>query len=124
MLKSILKLFLIAIFSTAAFSGTDDYRSYSLIQNEDLHVSFTDANILGLFNNASYDEKKSRLEFKTSRQIIKIQVFDDNLELQYQLPVYSRTLIMKKSMFTSGHNRLGFLTEGRSEFYFTEVFVF
>ena len=123
MLKSIYKFILIFFISSYAYSGINDFKSYNLIQHEELSVYFIDSHTIGFFSDALYDEEKSRLEFETKNEISIIHIFDSDLDMKLRLPVGSNKIILQKSLFSPGHNRLGFLIDGSPVLRFTEVFI-
>lgn len=124
MLKSILKLHLIVFISSIAIAGINESESYNLVSNEAIKVSFADADMLNLFDSAKYDNKNSRLEFKSSKDIQYIQIFNKENVLEFQLMVDAKKVLIDKDLFSKGHNRLGFLLKDSHQLHFTEVLIY
>jgi hypothetical protein len=93
----------------------------TLINNASVEVSIDDA-LSDLFITAEYDEVQNYFEFSIDKNISFIQIFDNDGQLQFQLPVLSNNVKISKNLFhTSGEYKLGFMIDGIENVQFSVV---
>lgn len=92
-------------------SGYDNESSYEL--------SFGNEGSFGLISHFSVEE--TQLIFTTTGQVDKIQIYDTNNNLIFQLPVMSDHFKLGKSLFDKGEYKLGFLLSNQNSMKFTTI---
>jgi hypothetical protein len=93
----------------------------TLISNASVEVSIDDA-LSDLFITAEYDDVQSYFEFSVQKNISFIQIFDNDGQLHFQLPVLSNNVKISKNLFrASGEYKLGFMIDGIENVQFSTV---
>ena len=92
-----------------------------LISAPDVEVLVDDE--LDLFDSARFDDNTEDLIFITKKEVSTIQIFNEDDEMEFQLPVGAKMVKINKNIFGTGRFRLGFLLAGDNEQHFTTVVV-
>ena len=90
-----------------------------LISTDDIEVVTVDK--LDIFTSSFFNTESNVLVFDTHDEISVIQIFNDNGEMEFQLPVMSSNVQIRKNLFDTGNYKLGFVIEGDTEVHFTDV---
>jgi len=108
--------------STISFSNNDIPDAKKIINSSKVEVSVLELEE-SFFEQASYNEDESMLEFITKDQISFIQIFNDHESLEFQLMVMSNKVMISKSLFNIGQSKLAFIIDGHDHIQFTDVLV-
>ena len=90
-----------------------------LISTDEIEVVTVDK--LDIFTASFFNTESNVLVFDTNDNISVVQIFNDKGELEFQLPVMSDNVQIRKNLFDKGSYRLGFVIEGQTEVHFTDV---
>ena len=90
-----------------------------LISTDDIEVVTVDK--LDIFTSSFFNTESNVLVFDTNDDISVVQIFNDNGEMEFQLPVMSNNVQIRKNLFDTGNYKLGFVIEGQTEVHFTDV---
>jgi len=90
-----------------------------IISNSDVEVVSVET--LDFFTNASFDTDTELLEFSTTKDMTVVQIYNNDGEMEFQLPVMSSNVQLNKNLFGSGEYKLGFVLEGQNQVHFTNV---
>ena len=74
-----------------------------------------------IFMSVEMTSDQNSLQFKTYKDISFVQVYSEDGRIEFQLPVESSNVRLKKNLFETGKYRLGFKIKGESELHFAEV---
>jgi len=94
---------------------------YPIIETSKITVSLMDIDQKKFFHHAEFDFDNDNLEFEAFDKIKYIQIFDENDEMKFQIPVMSKSVFISRKLFKSGSYKLGFMIEGHDEVEFTTV---
>ena len=117
-------LFIIAVcfaFMTNMEASIIPSESLLIIDNDEVELSLENLVQGNMFAMANYSEADDSFNFITHSETKFIQIFGPNGELEYQLPVLSRKIRIKKSLFNKGEYKLGFMFDGHDRIEFTGV---
>ena len=116
-MKNLITTLLIAILtSTVALSNTTPE---VLISEFDFEVVSVGA--LEIFVSAEFDAQSENLIFDTNKSMTVVQIFNEDGDLEFQLPVMSNNVQINKNLFDKGSYKLGFVIEGDAGVHFTTV---
>ena len=90
-----------------------------LISSDDIEVITVES--LDIFTASSFDTKSENLSFDTKIDISVVQIFNNDGEMEFQLPVMSNNVQINKNLFGEGTFKLGFILEGQSQVHITQV---
>ncbi len=90
-----------------------------LISTSDIEV--VTINDLDIFSSSKFDVETESLVFNTNDDISMVQIFDNEGEVIFLLPVMSDNVQIKKNLFESGKYKLGFVIEGETQVHLTDV---
>jgi len=110
-------VFVFAILSIS-FATSDPVKSIKLLETSEISVSGDGESF---FISATYDSDAEQLEYMTFDDITFVQIFNQDGDLEFQLPVQSTKVLIGKSLFGSGEYKLGFLIDGKSTIHFSTV---
>ena len=114
-MKNIISTLVITtIFLTSAFASLTP--EANIISNEVATVTG-----LEILSAASFDSESESFEFQTLTDITLVQIFDNEGNMEFQLPVMSNFVKLNKNIFSSGDYQLGFILEGDSNVHLTTV---
>ncbi len=92
-----------------------------LISNKEVKV--VTVGHLEIFTASEYVAETETLVFDTNDNISAVQIFDQEGNMMFVLPVLSDNVQIKKNLFETGKYRLGFILEGEKTIHLTDVFV-
>ncbi len=92
-----------------------------LISNEAVKV--VTVGHLEIFAASKYVVETETLVFDTNENIATVQIFDQDGNMMFMLPVLSDNIQIKKNLFEQGKYRLGFILEGEQKIHLTDVLV-
>ena len=106
--------------------------SASLIANNEINVPVTmlttstttvtvEKSEKKIFMSVEMTKDQNSLQFKTYKNISFVQVYSEDGRIEFQLPVESSNVRLKKNLFETGKYKLGFKIKGESELHFAEV---
>ena len=123
-MKNLLLLFVLLFGLNAASLASDPIiESRKLISTDFVELTLEDANQFQYFSTVGFNDQTNTIDINTMDDISFIQVFDNDGELQYQLPIMSNKVKLSKKMFDSGKYKLGFMMDGSKEIQFTSLTV-
>ena len=73
------------------------------------------------FTSAVYNAESEVIAFTTTEDISLIQIFDDEGNMTFQLPIMSDVVMLNKNLFKKGNYKLGFIIEGKNDVYFSSI---
>ncbi len=73
------------------------------------------------FTSAVYNADSEVIAFTTNEDISLLQIFDDEGNMNFQLPVMSDVVMLNKNLFKKGNYKLGFIIEGKNDVYFSSI---
>ena len=107
-------LVITTIFLTSALASINP--EADIISNEVATVTS-----LEILSSASFDSESESFEFQTLTDITLIQIFDNQGNMEFQLPVMSNSVKLNKNLFSTGEYKLGFVIEGDSNVHLSTV---
>jgi len=84
-------------------------------------VEVYDLEVIDFISNSDFDSNTGSIYFDTKVSVSVMQIYNNNQELVFQLPVMSKEITLNKNLFDTGEYNLGFLIEGSSEIKFTKL---
>ncbi len=111
-------LIIAAITVTSSFASTKP--EVELISNDEVSVT---TETKEFFKLAIFNQDAETLEFVTVGEISVIQIFDNDGNLEFQLPVMSDMVKINKNLLADGEQKLGFVMNGVNQVHFTAVTV-
>ena len=81
-----------------------------LISTDDIEVVTVDK--LDIFTSSFFNTESNVLVFDTNDDISVVQIFNDKGEMEFQLPVMSNNVQIRKNLFDTGSYKLGFVIDG------------
>ena len=93
----------------------------SVFANTTPEVEVVTINDLDIFSSSMFDTETESLVFNTNDDISMVQIFDNEGEVIFLLPVMSDNVQIKKNLFESGQYKLGFVIEGETQVHLTDV---
>ncbi len=117
----LLSILFLSVVSLQSFASNNPEASIKIIENNTAEVSLSNADQMKLFTLAQFDQTENRLEFETKDEIKYVQIFDNDMNLQFQLMINSKKVKLSKSLFGEGSFKLGFILDGKAEVEFTNV---
>lgn len=121
MKKSILNNLLVMCFVTANLSAAMAFSSNPIFKSVTVEVVLLDDSDSHNFSVINFDQNTDNLVFEMESEVSFVQIFDNQDELIFQLPVMSTKLSLGTSLFETGQYKLGFMLEGQNEIIFTDV---
>ena len=76
---------------------------------------------LDIFTSSAFNAESNVLVFDTHEDISVVQIFNSKGEMEFQLPVMSNNVQIRKNLFETGKYQLGFVIQGESDVHFTQV---
>lgn len=73
------------------------------------------------FFTAAEFNSKDNLAFTTTKEITLVQIYNEDGDMEFQLPVRSKDIEISMNLFAFGEYKLGFIFEGQSDIHFTQV---
>lgn len=122
-MKNLILTIVLTISFGSLFASTTPESELTLISNEKVEMNVVKIDQKDFFQTATYNSTMDALDFVTKDYINYIQIFDNNGELQYQLPVMSNKLKISRKMFKSGAYKIAFLTDNNKSIQFTNLTV-
>lgn len=95
----------------------------ALISSSSIELSVNHISQKDFFRVSIYDETKEALEFVTADIMNYVQIFDEDGQLKYQLPVMSNKLRISTKIFKTGSYRIGFITKENTTIQYTNLTV-
>jgi hypothetical protein len=120
-----MKLFLSILFVNVALltsltASGDPVGLVTIMKNKTVTVTTSESNA-ELFLSATFNEGHNRFEFNTGKEINFVQIFNEEGQMEMQLPAMSKNVKLGMSLFEKGNYKLGFIVKGESDIQFTEV---
>jgi len=120
MKKSIFTIVLSVLLSVAGIASTNPIKKVTI--NTDAAVTMSiDITNADLFETAEFDADRNNLVFETNASISFIQIFNQDGELEFQLPVMSNKVTISQSIMGDGEYKLGFMIEGLTDIQFMDI---
>ena len=116
-MKNLIAIFAVLVFSTVNLSASTT--PMKIISTAEVEVVMVDN--LDIFNSAEFNESSENLEFTTTDQISIIQIFDNEGNIEFQLPVMSTDVKINKNLFNEGTSKVGFILSGQNQVHFTQI---
>ena len=107
---------LIIILATLALTSTTTFATT-------LPGSNISVEALDIFTSTSFDADTENLTFNTVEDISVVQIFNNNGDMEFLLPVMSNNVQINKNLFEEGTYKLGFVLEGQTQVHFSEVVI-
>lgn len=101
---------------TSAFASTTPEVIFSSDAIEVVSIESLD-----FLTTAEFDTETQNLAFTTTQNISVVQIFNNNGDMEFQLPVMSDNVQINKNLFGEGDYKLGFILEGQTEVHFSRV---
>lgn len=118
-MKTLISLLLFISFSIADLSA--GIVPEVLICSEDVKVVTYESP--DFFKSAVYNLDSEVIAFTTTSDISVLQIYDDEGNMNFQLPVMSNNVLINKNLFKKGNYKLGFLVEGNNQIYFSSIII-
>ena len=113
----ILSLVLIATLTSGAFASI--IPETKIINTEKVVVT---SSVDAIFSDAKFNDVNSTMHFTTKSDISVVQIFDQNGELEFSLPVMARDVQLNTNLFgNKGIYKIGFVMEGQAKVHYTKV---
>lgn len=123
-MKNLLLIISIAIsFSTTALASNIGDDKLSIINNDNVELSYTDASQKAVILFSAINTNKEALELIFDKNVSMIQVFDMEGELEMMLPIASNEVDLGLSLFEPGTYKLGLMVDGLDEIQFTNMMI-
>ena len=119
-MKNLILVLTVFLSTTVSTFASGPKENITLIKVASVEVSI-DNDLNDLFTKATFNDVKNTLEFTTESDIKYIQIYNENGELEFQLPVMSKKVKISKKLFEQGNHKLGFLMAGENDIKFTSV---
>lgn len=108
-------------FTLGLLAANNPIENVSIIKTNEISVDINSIDAT-FFLEASFNELNESLEFSIAKTISYIQIFNENGELEFQLPVLSNKVKIGKSLFSqSGDYKIGFMIDGVKDVKFSQV---
>jgi len=120
MKKTIFTFVLSVLLTAAALASTNPVKDVKLIDTENVIVSI-DVTQSSVFTAANFNAVNESLVFETKDDISFIQIFNEQGDLEFQLPVMSNKVTIGKGIIGAGEYKLGFMIKGLDKIQFTQV---
>lgn len=117
----ILLLFVLTLSFNMSFANVTPV--LALISSSSIELSVNHISQKDFFRVSIYDETKEALEFVTADIMNYVQIFDEDGQLKYQLPVMSNKLRISTKIFKTGSYRIGFITKENTTIQYTNLTV-
>lgn len=116
-MKNFITTLIITILTvTATFATTTP--ETELVSNDEITVT---TDVSEFFTVAAFNQESETLEFTTVNEISVIQIYDNEGNLEFQLPVMSNMVKINKNLLADGQQKLGFVMDGVNAVHFTQV---
>jgi len=113
-MKNALSILLICFTLTLYASSTTIYPTglntgkHPIIEHIQLTLSVDSEEMYSFFTEATFNEERGEIKFRTKSEINKITVFEGDNKKVYVLPVNTKRIMLGKSMFEKGSYQLVF----------------
>ncbi len=118
-MKKIILILTVAICIGTQLKATDpvigDKCCPVVVSTNDVNISYDEAVYSKHFAPAFFNKKTNSLHYESYETIKFVQIYSDNGEMKYQLPIMSNKVRLNKNMFDQGSYRVAFLLEGISQ---------
>ncbi len=111
-MKNFITILSLTIFSLTVLSANNT-PSEGVVSVENLQI----------FETAGFNVESQTLDLTTKSDIAVIQIYNLAGELEFQLPVMSDNVQLKRNMFDGETHKLGFVMQGSNQVHFTNVTV-
>jgi len=116
-MKTLLPLILILCFNISGIASS--IIPEVIICSEEVEVTtYGDPDF---FKSAVYNVESEVIAFTTTYDISILQIFDNQGNMTFQLPVMSNNVLINKNLFKKGKYKLGFVAEGDNRIYFSSI---
>jgi len=120
MKKSIVNYLFAMLISVSAFANGTPSKSFYLMESDKLSISTQESDI-NFFESVRYNTTQENLSFDLNKEVAFLQIFDQDNNLLYQLPVMTNKIILGGSIFQKGHYKLGFMMKESKNLHFAHI---
>jgi len=100
--------------SHLAFSNNEPVFSEATFEIKEIGFKMSALDYDVYATDISYDIKNSTINFNTNSEVSFLQILDEDGQLQYQLPVFSKSIILDLEDFENGNYKLNLLMNNKS----------
>jgi len=102
-------------FTTTIYPNNSNTGKHPIIEHIQLTLSVDSEELYDFFTEATYNEDRGEIKFRTKSEIKKITVFEGDNKKVYVLPVFTKRIMLGKSMFEKGSYHLVFETTTKGQ---------
>ena len=108
-MKLVITILLLLTSYASAFKAAE-VAPIKLIVNQEVIVSTVDSEVpfMDIFDSVNYNTETTALEFTSCYEISIIRIYNETGQLDFELQIKSKIIILNKSLFGKGKYMLGF----------------
>lgn len=113
-MKNFILLSIFLFTSRLAFSNNEPVVSEATFEIKEIGLKMSAQTYNVYVTEISYDVSNSTINFNTNSDVSFLQILDEDGQLQYQLPVFSKSIILDLEDFENGNYKLNLLMNNKS----------
>lgn len=127
LINLLLTTFCLMLFTTIAFANNGDpvksEKLETIFHNKYVKLNSGEDTKLGYLALVSYNESNEYFSLKTFKSVDFIQIFNEDGELEYQLPINNSLIHLSLESFNAGNYDVNVLFEGEEEYLNMELVI-
>lgn len=123
-MKMLITTFLFSLLSCLTLHASNIEDGFlALIDNDIVLLEIEEDTKLNIMKKTQYNQSDNCITMQFQKTLDKIQVFNDEGEIEMMFPVSSTKVNLGLSLFESGTYKLGFIMEGESKIHYANISV-